>query len=165
MTTGESVSWIALAAVLLLTVVLIVQTVRLGRLEKQFRALTRGSGPNAASLSLDELIGKQGAGLENTRNEVELLRKALTALDVSVARSVQCVGLVRYNPFQETGGDQSFALALLDSRGTGVVINGLHTRTATRFYAKPVKNGASQMPLSEEEMKAVQQAMEGKRDA
>jgi hypothetical protein len=161
MATGELLAWLALATAVLLGVLLVAQTLRLSRIERQFKALMKGAGPGASSLSLDELIAKQGARLETTHNEVEILRKALTALDISVARSVQCVGLVRYNPFQETGGDQSFALALLDTRGNGVVINGLHTRTATRFYAKPVKNGASPMSLSEEETKAVQQAMEG----
>jgi hypothetical protein len=71
---------------------------------------------------------------------------------------VQHVGLVRYNPFQDTGGDQSFALALLDKQGDGVVISSLHSRTMTRFYAKPIKAGIAVVSLSEEEVKAVQQA-------
>jgi hypothetical protein len=70
--------------------------------------------------------------------------------------------LVRYNPFQDTGGDQSFALALLDKRGDGVVVSSLHSRTMTRFYAKPIKGGVSPLSLSEEEVQAVQQAMGSK---
>jgi hypothetical protein len=73
---------------------------------------------------------------------------------------VQYIGLVRYNPFEDAGGDQSFALALLDRQGDGVVISSLHGRTATRFYAKSVKGGASPLSLSNEEAKALKQAME-----
>jgi hypothetical protein len=90
---------------------------------------------------------------------MERLRNSVTKLDISVTASVQCVGLVRYNPFEETGGDQSFALALLDRRGNGVVISGLHGRTATRFYAKPVRGGTSPLSLSDEEAQAVKQAL------
>jgi hypothetical protein len=67
---------------------------------------------------------------------------------------------VRFNPFADTGGDQSFALALLDAKGNGVVVSSLHTRTATRFYAKPVAGGASTLSLSDEEVRALKQAME-----
>ena len=72
---------------------------------------------------------------------------------------MQHVGLVRYNPFQDTGGDQSFAIALLDQHGDGVVFSSLHNRSLTRIYAKPVKGGASALSLSEEEVQAVQQAL------
>jgi hypothetical protein len=161
MALGETVAgYAALALGVLLGVLVVVQTVRLSRLEKQFRALMKGAGPSAASMSLGELIAKQGARLETTREELEGLRRVVTNLDVSVARSIQCVGLVRYNPFQETGGDQSFALALVDKRGNGVVVSSLHSRTATRFYAKPVKGGTSSLSLSTEEEQALQQALD-----
>jgi hypothetical protein len=151
---------------MLLSVFLAVQTARVGRLEKQLRALMKGAGPGAASMSLGELIAGQGASIERARDEVSTLRHALHTLDHSVARSVQCVGLVRFNPFQDTGGDQSFALALLDRGGDGVVVSSLHSRTGTRFYAKPVKGGTSHLSLSDEEVRAVSEAMSGvKRDA
>jgi hypothetical protein len=84
---------------------------------------------------------------------------SVSALDAAVTGSVQNVGLVRFNPFQDTGGDQSFALALLDKKGDGVVISSLHSRTSTRMYARPIKGGAANSSLSGEEAQAVQQAM------
>lgn len=54
---------------------------------------------------------------------------------------LQKVGLVRFNPFAETGGDQSFCLALLDGEDSGLVISSLHSRETTRIYAKPVRKG------------------------
>lgn len=71
---------------------------------------------------------------------------------------IQKVGLVRFNPFNETGGDQSFSLSLLDGKDNGLVITGLHTRERTRLYLKPVKSGKSGYELSKEELKALQKA-------
>lgn len=154
--------WIALSALalsVLFGAVLVVQIIRLGRVEKGYRGLMKGSGPGAAPLSIGEIITNHGSRLEATRIEIDGMKKALSLLEASVARSVQNVGLVRYNPFGDTGGDQSFALALLDARGDGIIISSLHGRTATRFYAKPVKAGASLLSLSEEEKEALEQAM------
>jgi hypothetical protein len=157
----EMAGWGALALALLLGVLLIEQGRRVGRLERRLRSLMAGAGPGADRMSLGELISSQGARLDMTRDEVEKLRVALADLDKAVARSVQYVGLVRFNPFADTGGDQSFAVALLDRRGDGVVISSLHGRTATRFYAKPVKGGNSPLSLSDEEVQALKQAMDG----
>lgn len=160
MSFGEMLAWSALGLSVVFGILLLVQTMRLGRIERQLRALVRGAGPGAASASLGDLISRQGARLESNSEQIETLHRAAATLNGAVARSVQCVGIVRYNPFQETGGDQSFALALLTPSGDGVVISSLHTRTATRFYAKPVKAGNSPLSLSDEELQAVHQAME-----
>jgi hypothetical protein len=151
----------ALGLAVLLGVLLILLVVRLGRAERQLRALTRGAGPGSSSLSLGEVLERQGERLESVREQTEALRISVNALDAAVTASVQNVGLVRFNPFQDTGGDQSFALALLDKRGDGVVISSLHTRTSTRMYARPIKAGAANSSLSGEEAQAVQQAMGG----
>ncbi|HUP27824.1 MAG TPA: DUF4446 family protein [Chloroflexia bacterium] len=155
----EAVAWAALGLGLLVGILLGVQTSRLGRVEKQLRALTRGAGAGAAEKSLAELVAGQGTSIESMRDRLDGLREAIASLEKAVARSVQYVGLVRYNPFQEAGGDQSFALALMNKHHDGVVISSLHSRTATRFYAKPIKAGTSSVTLSEEEMQALQQAI------
>jgi hypothetical protein len=69
------------------------------------------------------------------------------------------VGLVRFNPFGEVGGDQSFSIALLDSDHNGFVITSHYAREASRIYAKPVKNGKSTYALSEEEKGAIKEAI------
>ena len=67
---------------------------------------------------------------------------------------------MRFNPFEgDTGGNQSFALALLDGRGDGFVVSSLHARAVTRMYAKAVSGGASEAALSDEECEALRQAM------
>ena len=80
-------------------------------------------------------------------------------LEATQPKTFQRAGLVRYNPFEETGGNQSFALALLDGRGDGWVLSSLHARAGTRIYAKAVKACSADTALSEEESAAIKQAM------
>lgn len=163
MALGEIVAWVALGLAVLLGVLVVVQTVRLGRVERRYHALMRGSGSPSATMSLGEVISGQGEQIERTRAALDALTAQVGSIEERLGHSVQHVGLVRYNPFQDTGGDQSFAIALLDQHGDGVVFSSLHNRSLTRIYAKPVKGGASALSLSEEEVQAVQQAL-GSRD-
>jgi len=94
----------------------------------------------------------------NKKNIDELARKYDTL--VKDGRShIQKIGLVRFNPFKDTGGDQSFILALVDAENTGVIISSLHTRTGTRWYSKGISRGKGvEYDLSEEEEKALKGA-------
>jgi len=77
--------------------------------------------------------------------------------------SVQKVGIIRFNPFSEVGGDQSFSIALLDGNDDGLVITSFYTREGNRVYGKPIKNGKSQYTLSHEEIKAIEVAKRNNR--
>jgi hypothetical protein len=80
-------------------------------------------------------------------------------LEAATGRSLQKVGVIRFNPFQDSGGDQSFAIAMLDQRGSGVVVSSLHGRAETRIFAKQVTNGRSTHSLSDEEQQAIREAL------
>ena len=82
----------------------------------------------------------------------------VTDMDKTDKTKIQKVGLIRYNPFDEMGGNLCFALALLDGNDNGVVLNGIHSRTGSFTYAKPIEMGVSTYMLSEEEIKAVEMA-------
>ncbi len=73
---------------------------------------------------------------------------------------IQKIGIVRYNPFNDMGGDLSFTLALLDDKNNGVVLNTLHGRDASYTYAKPVNSCESNYALTEEEKRAIKIAAE-----
>ncbi len=78
--------------------------------------------------------------------------------------NIQKFGIIRYNPFKETGGNQSFSLCLLDGNDEGVVITSLYTKEGNRVYGKPIEKGESRYSLSGEEKKAIEIAKEnGKR--
>ena len=72
--------------------------------------------------------------------------------------SVQKIGIVRFNPFSEVGGDQSFSIALLDGNDNGVVITSLYAREENRVFGKPIKGGISEYSLSNEEKEAIEKA-------
>ena len=77
----------------------------------------------------------------------------------NLPQMVRHVGLVRFSPFHDTGGDQSFSLALLDARGDGIVISALHSRNGHKLYAKPVVDRRSDYPLTEEELRAIAESV------
>jgi len=74
-------------------------------------------------------------------------------------KNLQKVGIVRFNPFKEIGGNQSFSLAVLDAADNGFVVTGLYTHEGNRVYVKPIEKGSSTYSLSEEEKKALAKAM------
>ncbi len=81
---------------------------------------------------------------------------------LSVGQSaLQHVGLVRFNPYHDTGGDYSFAVALLDAAGNGVVVTGLYHRDRCRVYAKPVRGWESSYELIDEERESIEAARIG----
>lgn len=79
----------------------------------------------------------------------------------AIVRSIQRVGLVRFDAFDDMGGALSFAVALLDADATGVVLSSINGRNETRIYAKPVERGASRINLSTEEEEAIRRALGG----
>ena len=79
-------------------------------------------------------------------------------LAAQLERAIQRVGVVRYNPFEDTGSNQSFVLAMLDARGDGFVLSSLHSRQATRVFLKPVSGGKADSAVSEEEVEAIRLA-------
>ncbi|HVB76984.1 MAG TPA: DUF4446 family protein [Candidatus Nitrosotalea sp.] len=81
--------------------------------------------------------------------------------DLDRAASIRRVGLVRFNPYGDTGGDYSFVLALLDERGDGVLLTSLYHRDGCRVYAKPVTGWHSAQTLTDEESEAIESSRVG----
>jgi Protein of unknown function (DUF4446) len=150
---GPIVAVLVLALVVLAIAVIILLR-RSNRLEARLQGLTRGSEGRSLEAVLDAHLDKVfavGKGLDDVAARTAVLEAAQV-------RAFQRVGLVRYNPFEDTGGNQSFALALLDADGDGWVLSSLHSRTGTRIYAKAITKGRSDTTLSDEETAAVRQA-------
>lgn len=109
--------------------------------------------------NLEDALGRQIAYILEAKAKVESLQGDLTRVSDAQQLAVQRVGLVRFNPFDDTGGDQSFAVALLDARGDGLVLSSLFARRETRIFAKPVQGGKSTHLLTAEEHKAIDLAL------
>ena len=110
-------------------------------------------------VGLDELLDRQFRRLDAVAERVEALNRLHHELEALSQQSIQKVGVIRFNPFADTGGDQSFAVALLDADGNGVVLSSLHGRADTRIFAKPVQGGRSKHALSDEEQDAIRKAL------
>ncbi len=113
---------------------------------------------NGGDHGLEEFMNRLSR-LERDAALLDVMQTAMRELELRQNRSFQSVGLVRFNPFTDMGGDQSFALSIVDSYGDGFVMSSLHGRTATRIYAKTVRRGQSTQTVSTEEQAAIDQAM------
>lgn len=131
----------------------------LQRSEALLRRRLRRVLPGGEQVSLDEVMSRQLQRIEKLDTRVDALNKLQHELEEITQRTLQKIGVVRYNPFADTGGDQSFAIALLDPNGNGLVLSSLHSRTETRVFAKPVQGGRSRYPLSDEEQDAIKKAL------
>lgn len=121
-----------------------------------YNKLTQATQQKELTLILDDILSK----LKENRKEVSGLKDGLRKIQLDNIHHIQKVGLLRFNPFEDTGGDQSFVLAVLDGQNSGVVLTSLHNRGITRWYAKKVKTGKGvDYQLSEEEEKAIHQAI------
>lgn len=110
---------------------------------------------------LEELVLKHKKTLTMHNKNLKELGKILEELVDNNKLNIQKVGIVRYNPFADAGGNMSFSMALLDGHNNGIVISSLHSREATRIYAKPIESGKSKYPLTDEEKEAIAKAGEG----
>jgi hypothetical protein len=121
---------------------------------RKLRAFLRGSDGK----SLEGTIHKLGERVESLESHARETTNILKEADERLARSVQGIAVKRFDPFQNAGGQQSFATALLSEEGDGVVISGIHARDGVRVYAKEVKKFASERELSDEERDAIAEA-------
>jgi len=109
--------------------------------------------------NLSSVLEKIIKELNVNKEEIENLRREIEVLEKSGISHIQKLGLLRYNPFTDVGGDQSFALSLLDGNNNGVVVTSLHGRDQTRWYGKKVDNGeGAEHQLSEEEKKVIKES-------
>jgi len=151
---------LAVAAVaLVVAVVALSLTIR----QRRHQRVPTGSGARASEL--ERRLGQLAQRLEVVETELDAgtsdrmvggARAAATLRTAGVALSH--VGLIRFDAFEDTGGAQSFSLALIDDDGDGIVLTSLHSRQTTRLFVKGIRRGVSDLPLSAEEARAMRSA-------
>ncbi len=149
-----NISQTQLAIFLCLALWLILLTIWQFRLNKFFTRIFFHKG-NDLKKTLESILESE---LHQQKNLSSLSQRISLAEEKSL-NYYQKIGLVRFNPFPDTGGTQSFALALLDSKNDGIVIVNLHSREDSSLYAKSVRKGqGTDVPLSKEEQQAIKLA-------
>ncbi|MDA8195048.1 MAG: DUF4446 family protein [Thermaerobacter sp.] len=125
---------------------------RLKRRYLRFLGTGKPDNVDAWLAAMKDQVGEMTAALADQE-------RRLSSADARLLSTLRKVGLVRFNPFDNTGSDLSFSLALLTETGDGLVLTSLWGREEVRLYAKPVKASQSRYPLSKEELRAIDMAL------
>jgi hypothetical protein len=148
-------SGVILALILSLFLWLAAITFFFWKLKDHYTFLTKGVDRKTLPAILETVL-RETNGAKKALAE---LRKQYDILEKDSRFHIQKIGLLRFNPFKDTGGDQSFILTLVDANDTGVIISGLYSRSGTRWYAKKVVKGrGAEHELSDDEKKALRLA-------
>jgi len=123
-------------------------------IELRLKKFFRGKGAK----DLENVLISLGDELKKINVSKEEIEKYLGTVERRLKKSIQGAGIIRFNPFEDAGSNQSFSIAFLDELRNGVVISSLYSREKVNVYAKPIKEGKSEYPLSEEEKGAIKNA-------
>ena len=133
-------------------------SLRLRKLRREY-ALLRGN--NGEERDIFSAVGRTLRRIEASDKRMDDFLQSLQAQTELSRYSLQRFGIVRYNAFEEMGGNLSFSLAILDDHGDGLVMTSINGRADSRTYAKPVKGLTSTHTLSDEEREAIASAVAG----
>lgn len=109
--------------------------------------------------NVEKILADHLKNLKHQEKYIKKIFEEISRMDLITQKSFQKIETIRYNPFNDTGGDQSFSIALLDAKNNGFIMTSLYTRGDTRVYAKPIKGGVSEYTLSGEENEVLKKAI------
>jgi hypothetical protein len=137
-----------LAGVLLITLIILL------RLEMRFQKLMMGT----QAKNLEEVMNILGRHMENLESTQKEINAHLVTVDKRLNKSIRSIETSRFNPFPDAGSNQSFAIALLNDEGDGVVLSSLYARDRMSIFAKPIVKNSSTHELTEEEEEVLKKA-------
>ena len=151
---NNQIIFLFIATIAILIIWNITLSYKLSQIRKKLKIFFNGKKAS----DLEGVLFEEIKRLKKAEDGIKKLLEFSKELEKTTKKSIQKVGVIRFNPFKETGGDQSFVIALLDHQDNGLVISSLYTREGTRIYSKPIENGQSKYPLSKEELEALKKA-------
>jgi hypothetical protein len=135
---------------------LIILQVQLSRIKSKAKIFFAESSVK----NIEELILNHSKNLKLLDKDIQELYAISNQINALAHRGLHKFGLIRFNPFKDVGGDQSFSLAILNGKNDGIVISSLFTREGARIYSKSILSGvAEKYPLTEEEKEAIKKAI------
>lgn len=145
-------------AVIFLCIAFIIVSIKLNGLKKRYNFFM---GVNRRpDMNLEDRLRQYADDVKAVKEKYDELLEKVIDVDNNLDYCTQKIGIVRYNPFDEMGGNLCFAVAILDGKDNGVVLNGIHSRSGSFTYAKPIEMGVSPYVLSIEELEALNKAKE-----
>ncbi len=157
---GHTAYAIILLSTLLLILLLwnILLSVSLGKIKRKNEEFFAGGKVK----NLEDFLISQNKGIKLLDKDIQELYNISNQINKLAFRSYHKIGMIRFNPFKDVGGDQSFAIALLNGKNNGITLSSLYSRDGARFYAKSIINGESpKHPLTQEEKDAIAIAIKG----
>lgn len=139
----------------LLLILCIISIIQNLKLKRKYNFFMQGE----KNINIEEVLTNNINRIDELSSQYNTLQDYMQDLERVLRKCIRKVDMLRYNPFDEMGGDLCFAIALLDEENSGLILNGIHSRDGSYVYAKAVEKGISQYKLSEEEKKVLNQAM------
>jgi hypothetical protein len=131
---------------------------RLARLTRLYRRLTQGTSGGNIEEVLHEFMGT----VNTVSDKMTSMEGRVQSLSATQQRCLQKVGVVRYDAFEDIGGQQSFAVVILDAERSGVALSSVYSRTDVRVYSKEIRKGQPTHALTREEEQAMALAEGGR---
>jgi len=151
---NNQITFLFITALILLIIWNVLLSLKIWHIKKKLKTFFNGKKAS----DLEGVLFEEIKRLKKAEKDIEDLFKSSKVLKKIASQSIQKVSVVRFNPFKETGGNQSFVIALLDAKDNGLILSSLFTREGTRVYTKPIESGQSKYPLSKEEIEALKKA-------
>lgn len=141
---------------ILLLILYFCNILKLKKINKNYKIFMKkiGNGNN-----IDEMLKNYINKVDEVSDKNEEIINYCKTIDNRISLCIKKIGMVRYSAFKDTGSDLSFALALLNDKNDGVILNGIYSREMSNIYAKQVIDGKCSNKLSEEERQALEIAI------
>ncbi|MBS5336734.1 MAG: DUF4446 family protein [Veillonella sp.] len=150
--------WIGMATIVLVIALLVycvILHIRLGSLKKKYDFFMQGE--NGASL--ERKLSVEVSEIRDAAKGLETMMTEQAAIRNIQSNTIQKIGFIKYNAFENIGNDLSFALTLLDGNNNGICISSIYGRNESRIFSKPIVKGKSLVSLSQEELESLNEAL------
>lgn len=141
---------------IIVLLVFFIQRFKLSKIQRMYRSVTR----DMKGKNLEELIHQYYEKIDSVDIRMNQIEREQEKIEQKLLKSIQHVGIVRYDAFDDIGGNLSFSLALLDEEQDGLVLTSIYSRNNSTVYGKPIRKGKSSYALSVEELQALDRAKE-----
>ncbi|WDV45895.1 DUF4446 family protein [Clostridiaceae bacterium M8S5] len=149
---NNTILFVLMITTVLLLLIMLSSQMRISKLKKKYDLLLK----DVDSVNLEDVLFEHLEKVNSVKEELRVVDGKCMKLDQRLRLTLQNVGIIRYNAFDDMGSDLSFSLAMLDDNLDGVIITSLYGRDGCSIYGKPVKGSETKYTLSKEETEALQ---------
>jgi hypothetical protein len=143
---------VLLCANVVLLIAFVINSIIINKQKKHYSSFMKNISNGG---NIEEMLVKYINKVEEVSKKNNQIEAYVKDIDTQVSTCIQKIGIVRYSAYKDMGSDLSFALALLDQKDNGIVLNGIYSREMSNIYAKPIVSRESKYTISKEEREAI----------